>query len=216
MRPASIGVYELIDGPASEPVTLAEAKLHARIDIDDDDDLVTALITTARQWVEQTTGRCLMTQQWKLTLDNWPASIRDEWWDGVRDGPITTLEANWVDLRKSPVVSIDEVSKREEDGVEVVWDASNYYQSMQPNGFARLTRKRGVIWPIVIYRVAGAIQIKFTCGYGSNASDVPFPIRQAIKMLVAHWYETREPNIERGAPVPFTVTAALAPYRVAR
>ena len=79
MRPASIGVYELIDPPATEPVTVAEAKAHARIDIDDDDAMVAALITAARQWVEDTTGRCLITQQWKLTLDNWPASIRDEW-----------------------------------------------------------------------------------------------------------------------------------------
>lgn len=59
----------LIAGPGEEPVTLAEAKAWCRIDTDDDDALVTALIAAARLEVESFTGRALITQSWRLTLD---------------------------------------------------------------------------------------------------------------------------------------------------
>ena len=47
-------------------------------------------------------------------------------------------------------------------------------------------------------------------------TDVPEPLRQAIRLLVAHWYENRG-LIAVGqsvAVLPATVAALLAPYRV--
>ena len=41
-----------------EPVTLEELKLFARIDHDDDDDVLTSLGVAAREFVERATGRC--------------------------------------------------------------------------------------------------------------------------------------------------------------
>ena len=54
-----------------------------------------------------------------------------------------------------------------------------------------------------------------TAGYGDEASDVPAPIRHAIKLLVAHWFEQREPVVLGSAPqeVPGTVAGLLLPYR---
>ena len=59
--------------PASEPVTLAQAKAHLRIDGTADDDLLSDLIRAARQEVEQATGMALIEQGWRLVLDRWPA-----------------------------------------------------------------------------------------------------------------------------------------------
>jgi hypothetical protein len=59
----------LIAGPGGEPLTLAEAKAWCRIDSDDEDALLTALIAAARLQVESMTGRALLQQSWRLTLD---------------------------------------------------------------------------------------------------------------------------------------------------
>jgi len=58
----------LIAGPGEEPVTLAEAKAHCRIDGSDEDALVSALIAAARMQVESLSGRALVTQTWRLTM----------------------------------------------------------------------------------------------------------------------------------------------------
>jgi hypothetical protein len=58
----------LIAGPGEEPVSLAEAKLFARVDGNDEDSLVGALVAAARLHVESLTGRALVTQTWRLVL----------------------------------------------------------------------------------------------------------------------------------------------------
>src|SRR6185503_18271607 len=63
---------QLITPPAIEPVTLAGAKLHLKVDTTDDDTLITQLITTARARTEWHTQRALNTQSWILWLDCWP------------------------------------------------------------------------------------------------------------------------------------------------
>jgi hypothetical protein len=62
----------LISGPAMEPVSLAEAKAHLRIDGSTEDTLVASLITSARVHIETTLSQSLITQQWALWLDEWP------------------------------------------------------------------------------------------------------------------------------------------------
>ncbi|HIE72284.1 MAG TPA: hypothetical protein EYP98_20125 [Planctomycetes bacterium] len=75
--------------------------------------------------------------------------------------------------------------------------------------------RTGVVWRQP-GRVANGIEIDFTAGYGTEASDVPEPIRQALLLLVSHWYERRDP-IEVGAAntmVPVPVSQLLEPYKV--
>ena len=63
------------DGPqahrprAAQPVTLAEAKLHLRVDSSDEDALISALIVAATDDAEHLMGRAVLTQRWQLTLD---------------------------------------------------------------------------------------------------------------------------------------------------
>ena len=59
------------------------------------------------------------------------------------------------------------------------------------------------------------IYVRATFGYGSKATDVPWPIRHAIKLLVGHWYINREETmvvvpkrIEDG------VNDLITPYRL--
>ena len=59
----------LLEGPAVEPVLLAEAKAHLRIDGDDEDDLIGALIAAARVAVETEIRRVLIAQSWRAILE---------------------------------------------------------------------------------------------------------------------------------------------------
>ena len=211
-------VYDLVTAPAAEPMTVAEVKDHARIDGSADDAYIGDLITAARERVERNTGRGLITQTWRLTLDDWPAANRDAWWDGQRDGPISVLDAAWVELRKAPIAAVTSVVTKDEDNSPTTWAASNYYLARQPNGYGRLTRKSGAVWPVVTVRAASAIEITFTVGYGTLAASVPSPLRHAIKMLAGHWYDNREPASECASPqlMPMGLGAIMASHRVMR
>ena len=63
----------LTSAPAVEPVTVAEAKAHLRIDHDSEDALIAGLIVTARLHIEASLGLALITQSWSYRLDSWPA-----------------------------------------------------------------------------------------------------------------------------------------------
>jgi uncharacterized phiE125 gp8 family phage protein len=186
----------LTSGPTSEPVTVAEAKAHLRVDAANEDTLIASLILTSRLHVETALGLALLTQSWRLLLDRWP--------------PEKDLE-----LPLRPLQSIDAVRVLPAEGAPTVIDPSAYLAdtaSVPP----RLIRT-GVIWPQP-GKAAGGVEIDFTAGYGASAADVPAPIRQALLLLIANWYERREP-IEVGSPettVPAAVCDLLEPYRTKR
>src|ERR1700742_3808879 len=66
---------QLTAPPAVEPVTLAEAKAHLKVDTGDADALIGTLVTAARARVEWHTGRALVTQSWILWRDCWASPV---------------------------------------------------------------------------------------------------------------------------------------------
>lgn len=62
---------------ATEPVTLTEAKLYLRVSGTAEDDLITDLITVAREHAEQYLKKSLIDQDWRMTLDDYaPLTVR--------------------------------------------------------------------------------------------------------------------------------------------
>lgn len=53
--------------PATEPLTVTEAKLHLRVEHNHEDTLIGALIVAAREQAEFLTGQRLMTQTWMIS-----------------------------------------------------------------------------------------------------------------------------------------------------
>ncbi|PLX39058.1 MAG: hypothetical protein C0606_00490 [Hyphomicrobiales bacterium] len=183
----------LITPPASEPVSLAEAKAHLRIDASDEDDLIASLIAAARRHVELETRRVLITQGWRVYFDGWASTAQ-------------------LALPLAPLVSVDAVTIYDRDGAPFVLDPSAY-QVDTVSSPARLALVAGaaVTQP---GQALNGIEIDVTAGYG-EAADVPAPLRQAILMLVAHWYEHREAaSADAGASVaPLAAMALIANYR---
>ena len=184
-------------GPALEPVSLLEAKAHLRVDHNDEDTLISSLIITSRLHIEASLGLGLITQSWSLFLDEWP-------------------QGTTVRLPLRPIQSVDAVRLYNEDETTQLIAASGYYVDGK-GAPARLVRLGGVGWPAP-KRAANGIEIAFTAGYGNAASDVPQPIRQALLLLIAHWYERREPFEVGGSAVaiPKMVSELLMPYRERR
>jgi uncharacterized phiE125 gp8 family phage protein len=184
----------LLTPPAIEPVALADAKAFLRVDTGDDDNVITALIASARAYVEAQTRRALITQTWRLIRDAWP-----------RDGRIAVVPA--------PLRSI---------AAARVYDEAGVAQSLDLGAFTTdAAAAPGLIgfppWSMPAPgRALAGIEIDVTLGYGDAATDVPAPLRQSIELLVAHWYENRG-LIALGDTVvvlPMTAAALIAPYRV--
>jgi uncharacterized phiE125 gp8 family phage protein len=180
--------------PASEPVSLAEAKLHLRVDHDDEDILILSLVSAARLHLEHVLGRAFITQGWLYLFDAWPPG-------------------HTVNLPLAPVQSIVSVQVYDAGDVAVMLPASTYLLdglSAPP----RLVRRLPTAFPRP-GRIANGIEVSFVCGHGSLPSEVPAPLRQAILLLVAHWYEHRQPVEigDAGEVLPTVVTDLIAPYR---
>jgi uncharacterized phiE125 gp8 family phage protein len=62
----------LLTAPATEPLSLAEAKAYLRVETGDDDAVIGALIAGSRIHVEAQTRRALITQSWRISVDAWP------------------------------------------------------------------------------------------------------------------------------------------------
>lgn len=183
--------FSLLTPPATEPVSVAEAKAHARIDTDADDALVANLITAARQWAEAYAGRAFITQTWKLALDG-PPSERA------------------IALPRAPLQSIVSVQTFDDADAGSTWEAANYFvDSLSEPG--RLVLRAGACWPFPT-REANGLVVTYTCGFGDSAENVPEPIKAAIKELVAAWYEDRGDETARKAAS--NAEALLAPFRV--
>ena len=187
----------LTSGPASEPISLAEAKIHLRVDGSAEDTLIASLIITSRLHIEAALGVALITQSWSYFLDAWPAGHQ-------------------LSLPLRPVQSIAAVRLYAADESVVTIPSDTYLLDGAATP-ARLVRRANLTWPKP-GRTANGIEIAFVAGYGNAPIDVPAPIRHAILLLVAHWHEHREPVAigEANASVPSTVSDLLQPYRWVR
>ncbi|NWG72921.1 MAG: hypothetical protein HXY23_15135 [Parvularculaceae bacterium] len=189
-----------VSGPAVEPVSLAEAKAHLRVTGAAEDLLVASLVTAARVHIELTLSRAFITQGWSWFIDAWPAGAT-------------------LPLPLSPVQSIGAIRVLAAGDEIVTLPPSAYLLdgAAQPS---RVIAKSGS-WrdgtPAPAY-AANGIEIQLIAGYGPLPSDVPQPIRQAILLLAAHWFERRE-AVEIGQPslpLPVMVGDLLSPFREVR
>ena len=181
----------LLTAPAVEPVSLAEAKAFLRVEHNDDDELIGARAAGSRIHGEAQTRRALVTQSWRITLDCWP-----------EDGRVRVVPAPLQELTAARVYDFD--------GNPHTVDPQAFVPDLGASALAFAP------WALPQPdRIAAGIELDVTVGYGDAAVDVPEPLRQAIRLLVGHWYENRGlAALGTVTVLPTTVAALIAPYRM--
>ena len=177
----------------TEPVSTELAKQHLGIEagFTDDDTLIAAYITAARQFVEEQTGRALISRSF--------TEVRDSFGD-------------WISLYRQPVAADATVtiSYTDASGADAAYeDAVSRLDANPP----RLYPPIGGTWPEL--GANGRVSITYIAGYADGA--VPQALIQAILLLVGHWYANRS-AVEIGTgsamEVPYAVDCLLGTWKV--
>lgn len=180
---------QLITDVTVEPVTVAEAKAHCRVDVSDDDALIGALITVARQVGEHITGRAFAPQTREVVLDLFPDAIE------LPGGATVVSSVKYYDTT----------------GAEVTLSASDYVVDSIAAP-AWVLPAYGKSWPET-YQTVNAVRVRYTCGF----TTAPTAIKQWILMRVASMYDNRADfataRDAANVALPF-VDHLLDPYKV--
>ena len=160
-----------------------------------EDDLLGDILTTAREHVEDITGRALLTQTWDAYFDEWP-------------------DGNHFTLPFGNLQSVTSVSYKDTEGTETTLTATTDYL-VEANGDqkGRIVLPYGVSWPSVTLYPSNPIKIRFVCGW-EEAADVPKRIKSAIKMICSDLYENRGERIRDELKENRAVDSLLYPARL--
>ena len=183
----------LFAGASVNAVSLEEAKLHVRQDQSADDDLILGLIELAGNYVEETCNLALVNQTWDLFMDAFPG------------GEIV--------VPKMPLVSVTGIYYTAEGAVEATFASTNYVVDAysQPG---RIVLDDSAAWPGNELVVVNGVRVRFVAGFGTGGSSVPRMIRQAMLLMIGHWYENREATREKAlSNVPMGVDSLLWNWR---
>jgi len=143
----------LVAAPVGEPITLAEAFKHLRLPEEEDTDLIASLIAAARQFFEDHDDRRLLSQTYKLTLDDFPC------W--------------YIEIPLRPLQIVNSIKYRDSDGILQTLAGSEYQVDF--NSFhARISPAYGKSWPVTRAQM-NAVEVEFVVGYG-DAVTTPDPV----------------------------------------
>ena len=180
--------------PLGEPLTLAEVKVHLRLDGTGEDIILQDLIRCARDHLERETGLALLTRTFRLYLDQWP-------------------QAQVIQIAKGPVQTIEQITVYDEAGLPAEIDTGQ----MMLDGQVLPARLALTLRPDP-GRALNGIEIDFTAGFGPTGADVPDTLKRAMLLHLALLYEFRGavPPGDQPAAVPAGYDRLIAPFRIRR
>ncbi|MGE0214004.1 MAG: head-tail connector protein [Parvibaculaceae bacterium] len=180
--------------PTDTPVSLEEARAHCQVDFTDEDDLIKAYIASATDYLDGYTGilgRALMPQTWRFSFECFESCLR------------------------LPLVPVGSVVVKYYDGSIADQELSaSVYQLLEDALSPRVSLALNQSWPGTVAAREDAVRIEAVCGY-EDASKVPAAIKQAILLLVGHWFKNREAVVIGQTPIelPLGAKALLSPWR---
>jgi len=177
----SLGL-QTITPPATEPVNAEFVKTHTHVDTNEEDNLLTMWIKSAREQAEEYQGRAYIEQTLELSLDCFP------------------LANGGIVLPRSPVSSVSSIKYYGTDDTEYTL-SDDVYQVDTASEPSRVALKYGQSWPLTTLRTVSGVKIRFVAGEGDAPSDVNSRVIDAILIYCAYRYENRTAEIE--APPQF-------------
>jgi uncharacterized phiE125 gp8 family phage protein len=200
---------KVISESATEPILLAEVVLNLGLQPDDGNSppgyvqgpRVLSLITTARRACEEELEMSLVAKTLEIAVPTFAdCSLRS----------ISGIELPWGPVRS--IVSVNYVSTA---GVDTVLAADQYRFSTYDTT-AVLWPAYGASWPTARNDL-DSVRVRYTAGYpvaDSPPQTVPEPIRQAMHLLIAHWFANRDAvDVDTLAELPQGVCYLLGKYR---
>lgn len=154
-------------------VTLAEAKAHLRVDISDEDALIDAMLTAATVYVEKQAGTFFVRRTATLKLDHAPTDVVLEL-PGGKNNNVDGVAIEYIDA----------------NGATQIWSGSNYqvdYDSVP----GRISPNPDKTWPAVGEGYINSFSVTYTPGIAADVSEVPKLAKQAVLLVVDHWYRNR-------------------------
>lgn len=192
----------LIEQIGAEPITLEEAYHHLRLDPIDssdttgrpDDALIQSLIVAAREYCENFTGRALVLKRLEVAFTAWPDPL---------------------ELPHPPFVALDRMTISD-DASDADLDPDDYSIDDYTDDFAVISAATGTVLPAI--SAGDVARVRYLAGYGDESEaygDLPSTIKQAMLLLLGHWYGMREAVADgQTLPIPFGVEALLRKHRV--
>ena len=186
--------YVLIAPPIAEPLMLADARAHLRLDDANEDTLIASLIRTAREHLERTTGLCLITQIWRLYLDSTPE-------DGV------------IQIARGPVQAIESLMLYDASGDEIAQPLTGHVLDGASRPARLMLNRR-----LATMRGINGIEIDFIAGFGESGAEVPDTLKRAMLMHVAEMFAFRGAVAPEDQPAasPAGYDRLIAPFLMRR
>jgi len=193
----------VITPPAVEPVTLDEAKLHAKVDLSDDDALFTILISSARAHGEGITRRAFVEQTVELTLDHFPGGYVVNTSNGVYPGYPQILvnpqrrvySRQAIELPRPPLQSVTSVKYTDINGVVQTLDPSLYSViNTSDTNPPTIVPIFGTVWPVA-QNIPNAVVIQYVVGWPLDEDELPTTpqsIRAWMLVRIAGLHAQRE------------------------
>lgn len=182
-------MFEIIEEPDGEPISVAEFKSHERITNSAEDTLILTYIKTARKQVEAITSLALITQQLRQRYLSFGSSLV------LPRGPVSDTGSLEYDIT---ILYTTELGDQEE---------LTDFQVRSDIHPPRVVPAYQQSFPVT-RAVVDAVILTYTAGYG-EADDVPEDLRTAVRILAAHYFLHRDVD----APIPRQVWQLVSEYR---
>ena len=185
-------ILTIYSKPAVEPLSVVDAKTHLHVTGNDEDTYISALITDAREHVENYTGRALINQTWDLYVDQFPYV-----------GDVITIP-------KAPLSSVTSITYVDTAGATQTLSSSVYTADTDSEP-GRVYAAYNQTFPDIRTQ-SKAVKVRFVAGYGADGDSVPSPIVQAIRLLTQ--IEKEQPTGDVRDALEDSVARLLSPYRL--